>query len=46
MGENLLEHRLLMMQYELLAPLSQNLEFRGWRLALNAVRYALNRTGP
>jgi choline dehydrogenase len=45
-GENLLEHRLLMMQYELLAPLSQNLEFRGWRLALNAVRYALTRTGP
>lgn len=45
-GENLLEHRLLMMQYELLAPLSQNLEFRGWRLALNAVRYALSRTGP
>jgi choline dehydrogenase len=34
------------MQYELLAPLSQNLEFRGWRLALNAVRYALSRTGP
>ena len=45
-GENMLEHRLLMMQYELLAPLSQNLEFRGWRLALNAVRYALSRTGP
>lgn len=45
-GENLLEHRLLMMQYELLAPLSQNLEFRGWRLALNAVRYAFSRTGP
>jgi choline dehydrogenase len=45
-GENLLEHRLLMMQYELLAPLSQNLEFRGWRLALNAARYALTRTGP
>jgi choline dehydrogenase-like flavoprotein len=45
-GENLLEHRLLMMQYELLAPLSQNLEFRGWRLALNAARYALTRSGP
>jgi choline dehydrogenase len=45
-GENLLEHRLLMMQYELLAPLSQNLQFRGWRLALNAARYALTRTGP
>jgi choline dehydrogenase-like flavoprotein len=45
-GENLLEHRLLMMQYELLAPLSQNLEFRGWRLLWNAARYALKRTGP
>ena len=45
-GENLLEHRLLMMQYELLAPLSENAQFRGWRLVLNGVRYALTRTGP
>jgi choline dehydrogenase-like flavoprotein len=34
------------MQYELLAPLSQNLEFRGWRLALNALRYVLCHSGP
>jgi choline dehydrogenase len=45
-GENLLEHRLLMMQYELLAPMSENAQFRGWRLALNGARYALTRTGP
>lgn len=45
-GENLLEHRLLMMQYELLAPLSQNREFRGLRLLRNAARYALTRSGP
>lgn len=45
-GENLLEHRLLMMQYELLAPLSQNEEFRGWRLVMNALRYAASRSGP
>jgi choline dehydrogenase len=45
-GENLLEHRLLMMQYELLAPLSTNAQFRGWRLVVNGARYALTRTGP
>ncbi|HTZ72077.1 MAG TPA: GMC oxidoreductase, partial [Acetobacteraceae bacterium] len=45
-GRHLLEHRLLMMQYELLRPISQNAEFRGWRLYRNALRYALTRTGP
>jgi choline dehydrogenase len=45
-GENMLEHRLLMMQYRLLAPLSKNAQFRGWRLALNGARYVLTHTGP
>jgi choline dehydrogenase len=45
-GERLLEHRLLMMEYALLAPESQNAEFRGWRLARNALRYGLVRSGP
>jgi choline dehydrogenase len=45
-GERLLEHRLLMMEYALLAPESQNAEFRGWRLARNALRYGVARSGP
>jgi choline dehydrogenase len=45
-GERLLEHRLLMMEYALLGPESQNAEFRGWRLARNALRYGLARSGP
>lgn len=45
-GQNLLEHRLLMMEYGLSRPQSQNPEFRGWRLYRNAVRYGLTRQGP
>ena len=45
-GRRLLEHRLLMMEYALLKPQSQNAEFRGWRLYRNAARYALARSGP
>jgi choline dehydrogenase-like flavoprotein len=45
-GRNLLEHRLLMMEYALLKPQSQNPAFRGWRLWANALRYGLARSGP
>ncbi|MBV1916644.1 MAG: GMC family oxidoreductase N-terminal domain-containing protein [Sphingomonadaceae bacterium] len=45
-GENMLEHRLLMMQFNLLKPWSQNPEFRGWRMYLNGLRYYLTRSGP
>jgi choline dehydrogenase len=45
-GENLLEHRLLMMQYEVLPRMSMNVQYHGWRLALHLARYALTRTGP
>lgn len=45
-GRHLLEHRLLMMQYELAQPLSQNRQFRGWRVAMNALRYQLMGSGP
>ena len=45
-GRHLLEHRLLMMQYELLQPLSQNTDFRSPLLYLNALRYLLTRAGP
>lgn len=44
-GQNMLEHRLLMMQYRLEKPLSHNPEFSGWRLMKNAARYAINRSG-
>lgn len=45
-GRHLLEHLLLMMQYALGRPLSQNAAFRGPRLYWNAARYFLTRTGP
>lgn len=45
-GEHLLEHRLLMMQYRLLRPLSLNPQFRGVRLIANTARYFLTRSGP
>lgn len=44
-GQNLLEHRLLMMHYRLNRPLSLNPELSGWRLLRNAARYLLGR-GP
>ncbi|MDG2003571.1 MAG: GMC family oxidoreductase N-terminal domain-containing protein [Novosphingobium sp.] len=45
-GENLLEHRLLMMQVDLLKPLSQNPSYLGLRAILNGARYFLTRSGP
>ncbi len=45
-GENMLEHRLLMMQYKILLRMSMNVQYRGRRLALHLARYALTRTGP
>ena len=45
-GRHLLEHRLLMMQYALLKPQSENEQFRGPRLYWNALRYALGHSGP
>jgi choline dehydrogenase-like flavoprotein len=45
-GAHMLEHRLLMIEYPLKAPLSQNLELRGSRLVGNLLRYGLTRGGP
>jgi len=45
-GEHMLEHRLLMMHYDLKRPYSHNRELRGWRLAANVLRYSLTRGGP
>ena len=44
-GEHLLEHRLLRMDYDVDAW-SQNRDLRSWRLALSALDYALRRKGP
>lgn len=44
-GQNLLEHRLLMMHYRLNRSLSLNLNFAGWRLLRSTVLYLLGR-GP
>jgi choline dehydrogenase-like flavoprotein len=45
-GEHMLEHRMLTVQYELKRPLSQNPQLRGVRLAGNLARYVLTRSGP
>lgn len=45
-GQNLLEHRLLMMEYKLKRPISSNPAYRGLRAILNGIRYVLTRTGP
>lgn len=45
-GEGLIEHRGLIMQWRLKRDLSQNKMFSGWRLLLSAARYYLNRSGP
>ncbi|WP_445376320.1 GMC family oxidoreductase [Niveispirillum fermenti] len=44
-GEHMLEHRLLMMQYRMLRPLSQNRDFSGWRLVANTLKYLMFRRG-
>lgn len=44
-GEHLLEHRLMMMQYDINVPYSHNPRLRGLRLVGNVLRYYLNRTG-
>lgn len=45
-GEHMLEHRLLMVRYDLAGPYSENPQFRGLRLAANAARYFLTHSGP
>ena len=45
-GEHMLEHRLLMMQYDLKGPYSHNRELGGLRLIANVLRYYLTRSGP
>lgn len=45
-GEGLIEHRGLIMQWKLRRDISQNKEFHGWRLLKSTLRYYLTRTGP
>ena len=45
-GAHLLEHRLLMVRYDMAVPYSDNPRLRGVRLAGNVLRYFLARTGP
>jgi len=45
-GEHMLEHRLMMMQFGINVPYSHNPQLRGWRLPLNVLRYYLARSGP
>jgi choline dehydrogenase len=44
-GQNLLEHRCIMMQLRLRGG-SLNREFSGWRLGKNVLRYFMSQTGP
>jgi len=45
-GEHMLEHRLLMMTYDIGVPHSHNAELRGLRLVSNVLRYYLTGKGP
>lgn len=45
-GENLIEHRGLIMQWKLKGPGSQNREFSGWRLLRATLQYYLAKDGP
>ncbi len=45
-GEGLIEHRGLIMQWKLRRDVSQNKQLYGWRLLRSAARYYLTRTGP
>ncbi len=45
-GEQVCEHRGYYMQWRLNRPLSENLDYRGWRLLRSVLRYYLTRKGP
>ncbi|MES2095649.1 MAG: GMC family oxidoreductase N-terminal domain-containing protein [Pseudomonadota bacterium] len=45
-GEGLIEHRGIIMQWKLKSSLSQNREFSGWRLLRATARYYLTGDGP
>jgi choline dehydrogenase len=45
-GDNLREHRGIVMQWKVKDAASENRQFGGWRLVRNVVRYFLDRSGP
>lgn len=45
-GENLIEHRGIIMQWKLRKDVSQNKEFGGWRLLRSTLQYYLTGDGP
>ena len=45
-GENLIEHRSLVMQWKLSKPYSLNQEYSGWRLFRSTIQYYLTGDGP
>lgn len=45
-GKNLLEHRGIIAQWKLNQPLSENVEYSGWRLLKNVFQYFIKKTGP
>ena len=45
-GENLIEHRGLLMQWKLKRDISQNRNFRGWGLLRSVTQYVIARRGP
>ena len=45
-GEHMLEHRLMMMQFDLKGAYSHNRDLQGLRLIANVLRYYLTRSGP
>ncbi len=45
-GEGLIEHRGLIMQWKLKRNISQNNRFHGWRLIRSALQYYLTKGGP
>lgn len=45
-GEGLIEHRGLIMQWKLKRDISQNKEFKGWRLLRSTLQYYVSRKGP
>jgi choline dehydrogenase-like flavoprotein len=45
-GQHLLEHRGIIMQWKLNGDLSDNAQYSGWRLPFNVARYYLRHDGP
>lgn len=45
-GENLIEHRAIIVQWKLNRDISHNKKYYGWRLLQSAMQYYLTRSGP